>query len=432
MAIPESLLQFIWQFQYYNKSELSTSTGEALHIISPGRLNHNQGPDFTDAKIIIGTTTWAGTIELHIRASDWQRHKHDGDSNYYNVILHVVWDDDLTSKAGKDVPAVPVLELKSRIPKMLISRYDELMRSLCFIPCEHSIVSVEEIIWQSWKDRLAAGRLMRKSEQIKTFLTSNHMHWEETFWWMLARNFGMKVNADAFEAIARSVPLTILSKHKNQIHQMEALLLGQGGLLEGRFEDEYSKLLQREYHFLQKKYKLKPIWIPLHSLRMRPASFPAVRLAELAMLIKESTHLFSSIRETCSTEEIRNLFKVTANDYWHYHYRLDAEPGKFHKKITGDSFIDNIMINTVAPALFTYGNYLGDQQFHNRALRCLEETAAEINKVTTRFKSLGIEVKNARDSQALIELRNQYCEQKRCLECAIGNAILRKTGNTIP
>lgn len=423
----ERLLQFIWQFQYFNKNELTTTSGEVIQIIFPGQHNINQGPDFLDAKIKIGKTIWAGTIELHVKTSDWTKHKHQNDSNYNNVILQVVWEDDveLNKKIAADQrSAAPVLELNKRVSKILLQRYQELMNSSSFIPCEKSISNVRDITWKSWKDRLLVERLLRKSKIAETYGQQNNHHWEEIFWWLLARNFGIKVNADAFEAIARSIPINILARHKSQIHQLEALLLGQAGLLDGKLKDDYPQLLQREYKFLKEKYKLKPIHIPIHFLRMRPGNFPTIRLAQLAMLITESAHLFSRIKETASLKDVVKWFDTTANDYWHYHYQFD-EASSFKKKNLGAAMIDNIIINTVAPVLFAYGNYHDENNYKQKALKWLEQTAAESNSITKGFQKLGIENKNAFDSQALIELKNEYCNTKRCLECGVGNAILK-------
>ncbi len=383
-GMTERLLQFIWQFQYFNKSELATTAGESLQIIFPGQYNTNQGPDFSDAKIKIGKTTWAGTVELHLKTSDWNKHNHHGDKNYNNVILHVVWEDD-GMKSN-----IPILELKGRVSKILLQRYEELMSSSDFIPCEKTIASVRDIVWKSWKDRLLAERLMRKAKSVEIFLQQNNYHWEETFWWLLARNFGMKVNADAFEAMARSIPVNILAKHKSQIQQLEALLLGQADLLDGKHQEDYPRLLQREYKFLKEKYKLKPIHLPVHFLRMRPGNFPTIRLAQLAALITGSAHLFSKIKEAKTMKEIQQWFDVTANDYWHYHYRFD-ETSSFKKKTLGTAMIDNIIINTVAPVLFAYGSYYDDEKYKYTALKWLEKTTAENNYITTGFAKLSIE-----------------------------------------
>lgn len=425
MPVTERLLQFIWRYQYFTKTGLTTTDGETLQIILPGQYNQNQGPDFTDAKIIIDNTTWAGSVELHINASDWKKHKHENDRNYNNVVLHVVWDDDGPGCPYKETNAIPVLEIKSKVAKILLDRYEELMHSPVFIPCEKSIHVVRDITWKSWKERLLAERLLRKAAVAENYLQQNNSHWEEVFWWLLAKNFGMKVNAEAFEAMARSLSLNILAKHKNQIHQVEALLMGQAGLLDKNFGDEYPLLLKREYKFLKLKYNLQPIHVPLYSLRMRPGNFPAIRLAQLAMLVHQSSHLFSKIKETESAKDIRQLFEVTANDYWHYHYQFD-EASSFKKKRTGTSMTDNIIINTVAPVLFAYGNYHNENKYKERALHCLEQVSPERNTITKGFEKLTIENKNAWDSQALIELKNEYCSKHKCLSCAVGNAILKQ------
>ncbi len=414
----ERLLQFIWQFQYFTKQELLTTTDEPVQIIFPGQYNTNQGPDFFNAKIKIGPTTWAGTVELHIKTSDWEKHHHHQDSNYNNVILHVVWEDDGIKNE------LPVLELKGRVSKILLDRYEELLNAAAFIPCEKSIQTVRDITWKSWKDRLLAERLLRKSEQVETYLKQNNYHWEETFWWLLARNFGVKVNAEAFEEIARSIPLNVLAKNKTQIHQLEALLLGQAGLLKGKLEEDYPVMLQKEYQFQKYKYGLKPCSDPVFFLRMRPGSFPTIRLAQLAMLIHDSAHLFSKIKEAVSVKDVKSWFDVTANDYWHYHYRLD-DPSAYKKKKLGAAMIDNIIINTVVPVLFAYGNYHTEDKYKEKALQWLEETAAENNNITRGFQQLGVENRSAFDSQALIELKNEYCDRKRCLECGVGNAVLK-------
>jgi hypothetical protein len=414
----ERLLQFIWQFQYFNKGELQTTGGEVLQIISTGTFNTNQGPDFLDAKIKIANTTWAGNVELHLKSSGWKKHNHHNDKNYNNVILHVVWEND------KPDAAIPVLQLNNRVAKVLLQRYEELMNTQGFIPCENSITTVKPLVLQSWKERLMAERLMRKSGVVQKFLTQTNQHWEESFWWLLAKNFGIKINASAFEAMAKSISINILAKHKNQIHQLEALLMGQAGLLEKNFNEDYPSLLKREYLFLQKKYGLKPINQPVHFLRMRPGNFPTIRLAQLAMLIHNSKHLFSKIIETETLKDLKQWINSTANDYWHYHYRFDEETG-YRKKIIGAAMTENILINTVCPILFAYGHFHSGQRFKDKALTWLEEIAAEKNTITKKFQQLGLQNKNARDSQALIELKNEYCSKKRCLDCPIGNALLK-------
>jgi hypothetical protein len=330
----------------------------------------------------------------------------------------VVWEND---RQGDN--AVPIVELKEKVSKILLQRYETLMDTSGFIPCENSIHNVPGITWNSWRERLLAERLTRKASAVDNYLKQCNYHWEETFWWLLARNFGMKVNAEAFEAVARSIPLNLLAKHKSQIHQLEGLLLGQAGLLNKGFDEDYPKMLAKEYKFFKGKYNLRPCANALFFLRMRPGNFPTVRLAQLAMLVHESAHLFSKIKEACSLTEVKKWFDVAANDYWHYHYRFD-EISSFKKKNLGLAMIENIIINTIIPMLFAYGHYHSEEKYKGRALQWLEETSPEENSITKGFEKLGVENTSAFDSQALIELKGQYCDQKKCLDCAVGNAIL--------
>ena len=419
----EKLLQFIWQFQYFNKKNLTTVDGTSLHIIHTGFANTNQGPDFLEAKIKIGNTTWAGNIEIHTQSSEWNNHRHTADINYRNVILHVVWQNDMPIKDinGQTIAA---LELQNLVPKIMLQQYDQLMRAKGFVPCENYLPALSEMGWLSWKERLVAERLQLKAETVLLNLKQSNNHWEEVFWWMLAKNFGIKVNADVFEQIAKSIPVNILAKHKNQVNQLEALLLGQSGLLAGSFDEDYPKLLQREYHFLAAKYKLKAIGKAPDFLRMRPANFPTVRLAQLAMLVFQSTHLFSKVLELKEISGIRKLLDVTANDYWHYHYTFD-EATAFKPKNLGRLMTDNIIINTVVPVLFAYGIHHKEQHWKDTAVNFLSVLPAEQNAITKQWKAKNVSNENALDSQALIGLKNNYCNFKHCLNCAVGNKILK-------
>ena len=416
----ERLLQYIWQSQYFNKSMLQTSDAQSLQVIQPGMYNTNQGPDFLNAKIKIGNTIWVGSVELHINTSDWKEHNHSNDKNYSNVILHVVWNDDVDLELS-----FPTLELKNIVSKLLLKRYEELMQGTQFIPCEKQLQQVEPFLVVTWKDRLLVERLQQKACHIERSLEQSKMHWEEIFWWMLARNFGIKVNSDAFEKIAHSIPFNILSKHRLQLIQLEALLMGQAGLLENEFTEDYPVMLRKEYRFLQQKYKLKNIHAPLYFLRMRPANFPTIRLAQLASLIHQSDRLFSTIKEMAGIHEVEKLFSVTANDYWHYHYVFD-EISAFKKKTLGKQMVNNILINTIVPVLYAYGYINSNDYYKNKALHWMGKITAEKNSITQTFESLGIENKTAHDSQALIQLKNEYCDHKHCLQCAIGNKILKE------
>ena len=415
----ERLLQYIWQFQYFNKTSLQTVEGETVEIVYQGSYNTNQGPDFFEAKLKIGNTLLIGNVELHCKTSEWNTHKHSADKNYANVIAHIVWENDCTLPNN-----LPTIILQDRVSKILLEKYQKLLNTSSFIPCENSISTVPEITWLSWKERLLIERLEQKSTSVNEYLSKNNYHWEETFWWMIAKNFGIKVNSEAFEKIAQSIPITVLAKHKNQLHQIEALLFGQAGLLDKDFEEDYPILLRKEYQFYKSKYNLQSTNANLFFLRMRPANFPTVRLAQLAMLIVHSVHLFSKIKEIEEVENVKKLLNVTANDYWHYHYNFD-ELSAYKIKNVGVQMINNLIINTVIPILFAYGHYTKEHHFKDKALRWLTQLTAEKNSRINGFLALQITIKNAFDSQSLLQLKNEYCSKKRCLECAVGNKLLK-------
>ncbi len=415
----EQLLQFIWQFQYYNTSNLKTTAEEDLQILCAGIHNTNQGPDFLNAKIKCGDTTLVGSIELHLNASEWHLHNHSKDKNYNNVILHVVWNEDKNLALN-----FPVVELKSRVSNLLLDKYEALMHEKMFIPCEQQIQSVKEITFIAWKERLIIERLQEKAMYVEKILKENNQHWEEAFWQIIARNFGIKINCDAFETMAKKIPLNILAKHKNQLLQIEALLMGQCGLLENDFEDDYVIMLQKEFRFLRQKLGITASHIGVHFLRMRPANFPTIRLSQLANLVHKSNHLFSKIKDANSVKEVEKMLDVTANDYWHYHYMFD-ELTAFRKKNLGKQMIQNIIVNTVLPVLYAYGWYNNNELYKQKALEWAAALLPEKNNITLGFSKLGIANKSAYDSQALIQLKNKYCNVKRCLECAVGNKILK-------
>jgi hypothetical protein len=420
----EDILQYIWKFQYYNNHELLSTNGDVISIIHPGRHNVNQGPDFTNAKIKINDTLWAGNVELHINSSDWNHHNHSSDNNYKNIILHIVWNHDVEIQ-DTNGNNLPTLELQNRVSNILLAKYQQLRETAQFIPCEKLQHNLSDIALISWKQRLVAERLLKKSENILQILKQTNDHWEETFWWLIAANFGLKVNSEMFKKIAQSLPLNILAKHKDNIVQMESLLFGQAGLLNKDFKEKYPQMLEKEYQFYQKKYKLKPVDGELFFLRMRPANFPTIRLAQLAMLIHNSEHLFSKIKETDSIAEIKKMLALEANDYWHYHYVLDEE-ADYKVKRLGKQMTDNIIINTIVPILFCYGLHHAEESYKEKAIRWLEEISPEKNEITKGFEKLNYTNKSAFDSQAFIELKKEYCNYKLCLQCSIANSILNK------
>lgn len=416
----ERLLQFIWQSGLFNKQGLASTDDEPIHIFYAGTFNRNQGPDFLDARIRVGATTWAGSVELHIRSSQWTQHGHEQDEHYRNVILHVVWE----YEAKPQLP-FPTLVLQDRVSKLLLRHYDALLQSAGFIPCGNSIAAVPRLLWKSWLERLLLERLEERTLMLIDKLQGRQFHWEAVFWSQLARSFGAHINSDAFEKIALSLPVEILAKHSNQVIQIEALLLGQAGLLERKFTDAYPRLLQREYHFLRKKYRLPSVPVRLLFLRMRPSNFPTLRLAQLAMLMSLQPRLFPLVQSAANLEEVRAALSVTANDYWHYHYMLDDETGAYREKHTGQQLIDTTCINTVIPMLFCYGHYHKEEKYKTRALQWLESIRPEKNTIINEYAKLNRLAQDAFESQALLQLKHRYCDRKACLDCAVGNKLLR-------
>ena len=392
--------------------------------MNPGLFNHNQGPDFLDARIRISGTILAGNIELHLTEADWTRHAHSNDPNYRNIILHVLWE-----HPGRVRLSLPTVVLRDRVSKILLQRYGELMHSKFLVPCANSIHKVPALTWLKWKERLLAERLIRKSGLVQQYLHQSNQHWEEVFWWMLARNFGTSINSEAFEAVARSLSLTILARHRNHVHQLEALLLGQAGLLNKEFHCAYARLLVTDYNFYRFKYQLQPISMQVHFLRMRPGNFPTVRMAQLAMLLHRSKAMFAQIKDVQTVKDLYAILHVTASDHWNTHYVLD-EPAAFKAKSLGVQMIENIIINTIVPMLFAYGHLRHEQHCKDKAMNWMEQLAPEKNTITNQWASLGLANEHAWDSQALIELKKEYCDARRCLECSVGNSLLSVSDQT--
>jgi hypothetical protein len=423
----EKLLQFIWKHRYFNQHSLALTTGESLVVDYPGEENTSQGPDFLHARIRINGNCWIGSVELHLYSSGWDKHGHSNDENYLNVILHVVWKQDRLNLNRN----IPQLDLHNRISRIMLETYTSWMQKPVFIPCERSATKIDCLQWESWASRLLIMRLNRKMYGIIGSLTKNKFHWEEQLWWMIAANFGNPVNTNAFEAIARTIPYPLLGKHRQQFIQLEALLIGQANLLEKDFKEPYPLMLKKEYGFLKKKYGLKEISEPVHFLRMRPENFPGIRLSQLAALFSSCTGLFAWILSCSSLPELRKKLTVTANDYWHQHYVFEKK-SIFREKMLGMGTCNNIIINSIIPLLYTYGKMIPDPAALKKSISWLEQIPLEHNHHMQGWNRLGIAVKKAAGSQALIELKKRFCDQRKCLECEIGKALLQpaSTRNT--
>ncbi len=422
----EEFLHHIWKFRLFDQLELKTTKGEIIEIQKTGEHNFDAGPDFFNGKIKVGATLWAGNVEVHINSSDWKRHLHQNDKAYDNIILHVVNNADtvLQRSTGEEIPT---LEIKNRIHKKLYQNYLDFKSSNDWIPCEKQIASVPEFIINSTKDKLLLERLERKSKSILNSLELNNNNWEETFYLSLARNFGFKTNAEPFELLAKSIPSIVLGKHKSSLLQLEALLFGQAGMLFEHFSEKYPQQLQNEYAFLKQKFKLQPIEKHLWKyLRLRPINFPSIRIAQFANLIHNSSHLFSKILELENASELKKIMNVSASEYWESHFMLDRISNKKPKHL-GEEAINNIIINTIVPFLFVYGKQKDDEKYIARALQFLEQTAGESNSIIQKWNKTGVSTKTAHSTQALLQLKNEYCNHKKCLNCSIGNYLLKNS-----
>lgn len=420
----EDFLHFIWRTRRFDAANLTTTDGQPIEILQPGEYNTHAGPDFFNARLRIGPTEWAGNVEMHVHASEWIAHGHSDDLAYDSVILHVVWENDLPI-CHRSGATIPCLVLQSRVAEPLLLTYEHLMHDATWISCSGSFQQAPSILIRNWMDRLLVERLEQKTDHIAVHLASTNNHWEEAFYRALAASFGLKVNQEPFEALARSLPLVILAKHKNDLLQLEALLFGQAGLLEEPFKESYPALLAKEYRFLRHKYGLTPLagsqW---KFLRLRPANFPTVRIAQFAALIYQSSHLFAQITEAETVREVEHLFALQVNGYWSMHYRFDTLSHKRNKSL-GRDFIHLLIINTIIPALFHYGRSRQSPRYETKALRWLEELAPEQNIVITGWETMGLKPRHAYETQALLHLKKHYCDKKRCLECTIGAFLIK-------
>lgn len=424
----EDFLHFVWRTRRIDIRNLKSTQNNSLNIFDFGHYNTDAGPDFLEAKIEIDGTIWAGNVEMHLKSSDWYRHKHEKDPAYNNVILHVVLEHDreVYLPTGE---IIPCLELKSLITKSLHAKYQKLIANQTFISCQSEIENVPELVKINLKDRLLVERLEQRTKALTIQLERLKNDWEEITYQQLAKTFGLKVNKEAFEMLARALPLKILNKHKDSLFQLESLFFGQAGMLDVDFEEYYPKKLKKEYAFLKKKYGLKSIPVSAWKyLRMRPANFPSIRIAQFAQFIYQTDHVFSKILAAKNEKEIHNLFKLKVSGYWKTHYSF-GKVSKASDKSLGKSFRDLIIINGIAPLMFVYSKQIDEQSVMNRGLKYLEMVKAEKNKVIKKLQEVGFKVEHSGDSQSLLQLYKSYCQKKRCASCGIGCSILNRKLN---
>ncbi|QAA82942.1 DUF2851 family protein [Aequorivita sp. H23M31] len=421
----EDFLHYVWKFQKLDNSSLNTSNGEKLQILSPGIHNLNAGPDFFNAQIEIDKQLWAGNLEIHVNSSDWYAHGHESDPAYDNVILHVVWEHD-AKVFRKDGSSIPTLALKTLVQTSTLERYGKLFsKEKKWINCENDFAEVDSLIIENWLERLYIERLQMKEAFLLKELNASNNHWEELLFRMLCKNFGLNINGESFFSIAKSIDFSVLKKSSQNQRNLEALLLGQAGLLEDPKEDGYFQILKEEYDYLKRKFKLHNEGVITPGFfRLRPTNFPTIRLSQLAALYFMQHNLFSHVVTIQQVDEFYSLLKISASDYWDTHFNFGVLSKESKKRIT-KSFMDLLVINTFLPIKFCYAKQQG-QDVSEEILKIALEIPSEKNGIIDKFNSLKNISKNAYHGQALLQLKKEYCDKNRCLQCAIGNSIVNR------
>ena len=418
----EDFLHYLWRFKKFETLDLRTTQNEPLIIIKTGDYLELSGPDFFNAQIKIGNQKWAGNIEIHLKSSDWYVHAHEKDSAYDNVILHVVWEHN-TEIFRKDNTEIPVLVLKEYTSKEILTNYNALIAPKSWIFCEKNITEIEEFVFKNWQERLFFERLERKAIFIYDLLEEYQQDWEAVLFSLFARNFGLNTNGNSFLQMAKSLPFSMVRKESFEVENLEALFFGTIGLLDADKEDVYFTDLKIRYYYLLNKYQLKKHHIdPIQFYKHRPDNFPTIRLSQLANLYQKQ-NLFSKIIAAKSVDEVRKLLIVSANPYWQNHYQFDKESSR-KPKVLSRAFIDLLIINTIIPLQFAYAA-TRDESIAEELISFMNQVAPESNAIISKFEFFGVKAENAFETQALLELKKEYCNQKACLRCALGIELLK-------
>lgn len=418
----EDLLHFIWKYKKYPLNGLVSTSGEVVHVVSVGMHNHFSGPDFFNAQIELSGQLWAGNVEIHLKSSDWYAHNHQEDENYNNVILHVVWEDDV-AVFRKDGTEIPTLSLKEFIPLQILHTYQQLFdsRNYKFINCENEFNTVNDFIKNNWLDRLFIERLEQKSIFIEKLLKETNNDWEHVLFLMLLKTFGSKINRESFVELGKSIDFSIIRKLYHKPLLMESLLLGQANLLNNTNDDAYFNKLKAEYAFLKHKFSLTPIFKSPEFFRLRPSNFPTVRLAQLSALYAENNNLFHLLIEN-ERADFAKILTITTSKYWETHFNFGKISKKSKKRISS-SFLNLLVINTIIPLKFAYSRYKGGL-VNESFLKMMSEIKKEENSIIANFGKLGETLDNAKDSQAYLELYSNYCAKNKCLDCAVGALLM--------
>ncbi|MCA1920184.1 MAG: DUF2851 family protein [Flavobacterium piscis] len=423
----EDFLHYLWKFKKFDTLNLKTAQEEQITIIKTGDYLELAGPDFFNAQITIGNQKWAGNVEIHLKSSDWYVHGHEKDAAYENVILHVVWEHD-TEIFSRDNNEIPVLILKDYVASEILSNYNSLVMPKSWIFCEKDIGKIDDFIIKNWQERLFFDRLERKSKFIYDLLEETNQDWEGVLFVLLAKNFGLNTNGNSFLQIAKSIPFSIVRKESFEIENLEALLLGTSGLLDDDKEDIYFTDLKLRYYYLLNKYQLEKRHIDsVQFFKHRPDNFPTIRLSQLANLYHKHQNLFSKVTVLKSVKSVYELLNVSASVYWSNHYQFDKESLRKPKSLS-KSFMDLIIINTIIPIQFAYSNIRGES-IAEELIAFMNEVTPEKNAIIDKFQSFGVSAKNAFETQTLLELKNEYCNQKACLKCVLGVELLKNKQN---
>jgi hypothetical protein len=419
----EDFLHYLWKFKKFDTLNLRTSIDEQITISNVGQYHELAGPDFFNAQITIGDQMWAGNVEIHLKSSDWYAHHHERDPAYENVILHVVWEHD-TEIYRKNNTEIPVLEIKKYVDQDTIANYQSLMLPKAWIFCEKQLMDISPFVLKNWQERLFFERLERKSKPVFELLQHTNNDWEAVLFCLLAKNFGLNTNGEAFLKIATAIPFSIIRKESVEVENLESLLFGNAGLLKDDKEDNYYKDLKFRYDYLVQKYQIvKTSCTTVQFFKHRPDNFPTIRFSQLANLYHSHQNLFSELSSIRSIKAIYELFQVSASSYWQAHYQFDKESSK-KTKMLSKAFIDLVIINTVIPIQFAYAKTRG-VDIAEDLMRLLNEVAPEKNAIMDKFISFGMQLESAFETQAMLQLKNEYCSKSRCLACSIGMELMK-------
>ena len=430
----EQLLHYCWKHKLWPIEGLQTTDGQEVEVIDPGLHNRNSGPDFFNAKVKIGGTLWVGNVEIHDKSSDWYQHGHQQDEHYNNVVLHVVGvaDREVQMQSGHFVP-----QMVLTIPPSVHDNYEELLRTDAYPPCYRIIPNLTRLTIHAWMAALQTERLEQKTIAIQERVKEAGGSWEDAYFQTMARNYGFGINGDAFEEWARHIPLQAVGKHRDDLFQIEAIFMGQAGLLElntipAQYQQQalnegYFAKLRNEYQYLAHKFSLTPMNAQLwRFLRLRPQNFPHIRIAQLANLYYQRKATLSALIDCQDMLAMADMLRTQVTPYWETHYTFGSESFRNAKHLSPFS-INLLMINTCVPMLFAYGRHSMKETLCDRAFDILEQLKAENNHIIRMWKECGLDVKSAGDSQALIQLKREYCDKKECLRCRIGFEYLKRS-----